>query len=55
MVGVILFFKDIFNLLILLVEIVECEYNCCNGLIEVEMNIKVGGGDVKLEGLELFF
>lgn len=53
--GATLFSKDISNLPISTVEIVEREHDCCNGPIEVEMNTKVGGGDAKSEGLELFF
>ena len=43
--GATLFSKDISNLPISTVEIVEREHDCCNGPIEVEMNTKVGGGD----------
>ncbi|MCL1142891.1 TonB-dependent receptor [Shewanella gaetbuli] len=53
--GATLFTKDISNLPISSVEIVEREHSCCNGPIEVEMNTKVGGGEASSDGIELFF
>ncbi|MBB1469800.1 TonB-dependent receptor [Pseudoalteromonas sp. SG41-5] len=53
--GATYFTKDIANLPISAVEIVQREHDCCNGPIEVEMNTKVGGGDAQSQGVELFF
>lgn len=53
--GATYFRKDISNLPISAVEIVEREHDCCNGPIEVEMNTKVAGGDAESQGVELFF
>lgn len=53
--GATYFSKDISNLPISAVEIVEREHDCCNGPIEVEMNTKVAGGDAESKGVELFF
>ncbi|NMM39719.1 TonB-dependent receptor [Pseudoalteromonas arctica] len=53
--GATYFTKDIANLPISIVEIVEREHDCCNGPIEVEMNTKVGGGEAQSAGVELFF
>ncbi|WP_193165149.1 TonB-dependent receptor [Microbulbifer hainanensis] len=52
--GATLFNKDISNLPIDIVEIVEREHSCCNGPIEVEMNTKIGGGEATSRGVELF-
>ncbi|MEX2961333.1 TonB-dependent receptor [Microbulbifer sp. TYP-18] len=52
--GITLFNKDISNIPISIVEIVEREHSCCNGPIEVEMNTKVGGGEATSQGVELF-
>ena len=53
--GATYFTKDISNLPISAVEIVQREHDCCNGPIEVEMNTKVAGGDAESQGVELFF
>ncbi|MGO2366238.1 MAG: TonB-dependent receptor [Pseudoalteromonas sp.] len=53
--GATLFNKDISNLPISSLEIVQREHDCCNGPIEVEMNTKVGGGEAESTGVELFF
>jgi len=53
--GATVFNKDISNLPISSLEIVQREHNCCNGPIEVEMNTKVGGGEAESAGVELFF
>lgn len=52
--GATLFNKDISNIPVSIVEIVEREHSCCNGPIEVEMNTKVGGGEATSRGIELF-
>ncbi|MBO7925125.1 TonB-dependent receptor [Pseudoalteromonas sp. K222D] len=53
--GATLFTKDIANLPISSVEIVQREHDCCNGPFDVEMSTKVGGGDASSDGVELFF
>ncbi|MGI2069091.1 TonB-dependent receptor [Shewanella baltica] len=53
--GATLFTKDISNLPISSMEIVEREHDCCNGPIEVEMNTKIGGGKASSDGIEIFF